>query len=118
MRRLREGAEGEDGTLQVHSLSGKERNHLFLSAGGKQFTDISMISGLDNIGDGRGFVLLDYDRDGWQDIALVGANRPLLSLYHNRIAGADDPADKTRARMIALRFVGGAREAKPSQKLA
>ena len=116
--RLGSGGQDADDAHHRHSFSGKERNHLFLNTGGKQFTDISMISGLDNIGDGRGFVLLDYDRDGWQDIALVGANHPLLSLYHNRIARASEAADKDRPRMIALRFVGGNHEAKPSEKLS
>ena len=63
-----------------HSFSGHERNHLFLSDRGRRFSDISAISGLDNIADGRAFVLWDFDRDGWQDIALVNANTPLLNI--------------------------------------
>jgi hypothetical protein len=99
------------------SLSGFERNHLFLSSGGTKFADISGISGLDDPADGRAFGLLDYDRDGWQDIALVNANAPMLELYRNRIGS--HPATLARpagGRMVALRFVGGNRTARPSRE--
>ena len=36
------------------SLSGHERNHLFVNQGGQQFKDLSILSGLDNPADGRG----------------------------------------------------------------
>lgn len=84
------------------SISGYERNRLFLSLKGKQFEDISDVSGLDALGDGRAFALWDYDRDGWQDIAVVNVNAPLLSLYRNEIGNRGG----TRSA-IALRFVGG-----------
>jgi len=97
------------------SLSGFERNHLFLSSQGKKFTDISGISGLDDPADGRAFGILDYDRDGWEDIALVNANAPMLELYRNRIGV--HPATLARpagGRMVALRFVGGNWTSKPA----
>ena len=93
------------------SLSGHERNHLFFSTQGKQFYDISSISGLDHPGDSRGFARLDYDRDGWQDIALVNANAPLLQLYRNQIADEDTSG---KGQMLALRFVGGNHTVEPS----
>lgn len=102
-RRL-EGVETVDGQLMVHSLSGHERNHLFLNQQGKQFADVSLVSGVDTPADSRGFVLFDYDRDGWQDIALVNANAPLLNLYRNQIG---DIADKPAGQYIALRLIGG-----------
>lgn len=113
-RRL-EGAEEIDGQLFVHSLSGKERNHLFLNLSGEQFDDISLVSGLDNIADSRGFATLDYDRDGLQDIALVNANTPLLNLYHNNLA---DTRLSTPQNFIALRFVGGNQSNSPQPKTA
>jgi thiol-disulfide isomerase/thioredoxin len=105
------GDEMRDGKLVVHSLSGHERNRLFLNEdGGKAFGNLSALSGLDNPADSRGFALLDYDRDGWQDVALVNANAPLTNLYHNemREAGAT-------GGMLALRFVGGNTTAGPSE---
>jgi uncharacterized protein YdiU (UPF0061 family) len=47
------------------SLSGKGRNRLFLSEQGKQFKDVSLLSGAAHLGDGRSVVLFDYDRDGY-----------------------------------------------------
>lgn len=93
------------------SHSGHERNHLFMNMGGERYMDLSPLSGLDDQTDGRAFALLDYDRDGWQDLAVVNANAPLLRLYRNRIgerAGAGE-----RGNMVALRFVGGNQTAQP-----
>ncbi len=103
------GVEKRDGKTVVHSLSGKERNHYFANRGGREFADISALSGLDNIADSRGWALLDYDRDGWQDVALVNANEPLFDLYHNTM-----PAAGLRGGMIAVRFVGGNKTSAPS----
>ena len=101
------------GQKRLHSFSGNERNCLFLNRGGKQFTDISQICGADNIADGRTFVYWDYDRDGWQDIALVNANAPLLSFYRNSI-GEMTEAGGQAGHIIALRLVGGNRAATSS----
>jgi len=87
------------------SHSGHERNHLFLSREGSQFIDISGISGLDDSSDGRAFALFDYDRDGWQDVAVVNANTPLLRLYRNQIGGASGTAPGNQ--FLAIRLVGG-----------
>jgi hypothetical protein len=103
------GVQMRDGKLVVHSLSGKERNHYFANRGGKEFTDLSALSGLDDLGDGRGWALFDYDRDGWQDVALVNANKPLFSLYHNTM-----PAAGVKGGVIAVKFVGGNKTAAPS----
>jgi len=94
------------------SLSGNERDHLFLSRRGAEFSDISGVSGLDDPADGRAFGLIDYDRDGWQDLALVNSNAPWLELFRNRIGC--HPATRGRGGFIAVRFVGGNRGAQPS----
>ncbi|MCH8043877.1 MAG: ASPIC/UnbV domain-containing protein [Planctomycetes bacterium] len=112
-RRLK-GGSVRDGRYIAHALSGSERNHLFLNRGGRQFDDISLLSGLDTPADSRTFVLLDYDRDGWQDIALVNANSPLMNLYHNQMGAAKSSATSGGHGMIALRFIGANRESKPS----
>ena len=104
------GRVNDDGSSQ----SGNERNHFFLNRGcGAEFLDVSGISGLDNIADGRSFALWDFDQDGWQDIALANANTPLLSIYRNRIgelAGAED------IRSAALRFIGGNHQARANSR--
>ena len=97
----------------VHSLSGNERDHYFANRGGRSFEDLSAISGLDNPSDGRGFAVLDYDRDGWQDVALVNANQPLFNLYHNEM-----PAAQVSGGMIAIRFVGGNRKPAASKEFS
>jgi hypothetical protein len=95
------------------SLSGEERNRLFLSLGGKQFRDLSGISGADHVGDGRSVCLLDYDRDGWTDIASVNTNAPKLVLFRNRLG---DRLARDGRHTVALRFVGGQTSAAPSER--
>jgi thiol-disulfide isomerase/thioredoxin len=107
------GAERRGDQSFVHSLNGHERNHFFENRKGRAFQDISALSGLDNIGDSRGFGLIDYDRDGWQDVALVNANSPMFFLYHNEI----EKLGATNG-MIAIRFVGGNRTAAPAKEFA
>ncbi|MBL9166674.1 MAG: CRTAC1 family protein [Verrucomicrobiales bacterium] len=107
------GIEREGDKVLVHSLNGNERNHYFHNRGGRSFLDVSAISGLDNVADSRGFALLDYDRDGWQDVALVNANQPLFNLYRNEMSAAG-----RQGGMIAVRFVGGSRSSAPSKGLA
>ncbi len=99
-----------DGKFVVHSLSGHERNRLFVNDAGKRFHDHSPLSGLDTEADSRGFVLWDYDRDGWQDIAVINANLPMLNLYHNDMS---EVATSTPG-VIAIRFVGGNHANAPS----
>ena len=97
------------------SFSGNERNHLFQNAGGNEFKDISGISGLDSIQDGRSFAVLDYDRDGWQDIALLNINTPVLSLFRNQ-QGQQPSTNAQRNNMLAVKLVGGNQTAEPSNK--
>jgi hypothetical protein len=107
------GVDRQGDKILVHSLNGNERNHYFANRGGRSFVDISGLSGLDNPADSRGFAVLDYDRDGWQDVALVNANEPLFNLYHNEM-----PAAGLGGGMIGIRFVGGNRTSAPSKGFA
>jgi thiol-disulfide isomerase/thioredoxin len=107
------GVERDGDKILVHSLNGNEPNHYFANRGGRSFVDVSALSGLDNPADSRGFAVLDYDRDGWQDVALVNANQPLFNLYHNEM-----PAAGVSGGMIAIRFVGGNRTPAPSKEFA
>jgi thiol-disulfide isomerase/thioredoxin len=95
------------------SLSGNERNLLYLNRDGLDFQNVSGVSGLDDAADARAAALLDYDRDGWQDVAMANANAPLLQLFRNQMG--DHPETRgSRGRMLALRFVGANRRAEPS----
>ncbi len=93
------------------SFSGHERNHVFLNQNGEDYVEISGISGLDHPGDSRAFAVLDYDRDGWQDIAVVNANAPLFQLFRNQMGERGDPG-----AMVAVRFEGGNRFAAPNSQ--
>ena len=83
------------------SWSGKEANHLFMNSGSGAFRDLSGISGLDHIADGRVFGILDLDRDGRQDFVLVNTNSPRVLAYRNQVGETD------ATRFVALRFEGG-----------
>jgi len=89
------------------SLSGYQRNRLFLNLDGRNFIDVSGLSGADSPADGRACAQLDYDRDGRVDLVLVNANEPLCQLYKNGSAAG---------QMLALRFVGGNNRAESSDK--
>lgn len=97
------------------SLSGHERDHLFLSDRGALFADVGGVSGLDDPADGRAAAFLDYDRDGWLDIALTNANAPRLVLFRNRIGSL---APVVAGRIVALRFVGGNATPRPAPGLS
>jgi thiol-disulfide isomerase/thioredoxin len=97
------------GYIEGVSFSGNERNNLFLSLGAVDFEDVSGVSGIDHPADGRSMGLLDYDRDGWLDLAIVNANSPLLQLFRNGIEELVGPRP-----VVAVRFVGGNRTAAAS----
>lgn len=107
------GVERQGDRLWVHSLHGGERNRYFANHSGRAFVEVSGLSGLDHPADSRGFGLLDYDRDGWLDVALVNANQPLFNLYRNEMPAAGFPGG-----ILALRFVGGNRTPAPTNGLA
>lgn len=67
------------------SFSGYERDFLALSRGGSGYLDISGVSGIDSIGDGRGAVFADFDNDGDLDIFLVSLQRSAYELFRNNI---------------------------------
>ncbi len=77
---------------------------------------MSTVSGLDAIADSRSFVTWDFNRDGWQDIALVNANSPLLEVYRNDIGQLATTSDATSGNYVALRFVGGNHKPTPSDQ--
>lgn len=68
-----------------YPFSGNERNHLFLNRGGEQFLDVSGVTGLDSLGDGRSFASLDINRDGLTDFVVRARNTPRTLLLENRL---------------------------------
>ncbi len=94
------------------SWSGNERNHLFLGQPGvAEFVRVSGISGLDDGGDSMSAAMLDFDRDGWMDVALGNNSKPRFRLLRNAVK------DRMRTEengFVALRFVGGNDRPEPS----
>ena len=70
-----------------------------------RFEDRSLLSGADSIADGRVVGLLDFNRDGLTDLALVNANAPRFQLFRNET--------KTESGVVALRLQGGQRAGPP-----
>ena len=67
------------------SLSGYERNRIFLNARGKEFFEISgLTSGADSDGDGRAVVACDVTGDGMQDLFVRQTGGGTLLLFENR----------------------------------
>jgi thiol-disulfide isomerase/thioredoxin len=70
---------------QGMSLSGYERDALFLNLAGKRFIDISGVSGLDSISDGRGPVYADFDNDGDMDVFVPTIQDRAHLMFRNNI---------------------------------
>jgi thiol-disulfide isomerase/thioredoxin len=71
------------------SFSGFERDKLYLSRHGEGFTDISGLSGLDSVTDGRGAAYGDLDNDGDLDIFLTALQGQVHHLFRNNV-GTDN----------------------------
>ena len=95
-----------------YSLSGRERNRMFLRQG-DNFTDVTLVSGTDDMADGRSFAIIDYDQDGWQDIAMMSLNVPRFKLYRNEL-GKIYPDNKP----FRIRLVGGQTSASPTYEFS
>ena len=67
------------------SFSGFERDKLYLNDGGQQFIDLSGLSGLDSVSDGRGAAYADFDNDGDYDIFLTALQGQVHHLFRNNV---------------------------------
>ena len=65
------------------SLSGRERNVLYLNLGDGTFADVSSVSAADASGDGRALAITDWDDDGRLDLLLCNRTAPRLQLFRN-----------------------------------
>jgi thiol-disulfide isomerase/thioredoxin len=70
------------------SLSGYERDALFLNLGTGRFLDVSGASGIDSITDGRAAVFADFDNDGDFDVFLTTHAGPGQLLFRNNVGQA------------------------------
>jgi thiol-disulfide isomerase/thioredoxin len=70
---------------QGFSFSGYERDSLYLNREGKKVYDISGISGIDSITDGRASVFADFDNDGDYDVLLTTLQGPSNLLFRNNV---------------------------------
>jgi thiol-disulfide isomerase/thioredoxin len=67
------------------SFSGYERDQLMLNLGEGKFLDISGVSGMDSITDGRGAVFADFDNDGDLDVFLRALHGAAHLMFRNNI---------------------------------
>ncbi|MBI4462168.1 MAG: redoxin family protein [Acidobacteria bacterium] len=67
------------------SFSGYERDLLCLNSGGKKFVDISGVSGIDSISDGRAAVFADFDNDGDLDVFMTTIQGEAHLLFRNNL---------------------------------
>ncbi len=72
------------------SFSGFERDALFLNLESRGFQDISGVSGIDSISDGRAAVLADFDNDGDLDIFLTATQGEGHLLFKNNVGQANN----------------------------
>lgn len=81
-----------------NSLSGNERNRLMMGSE-DGFYERTLVSGVDCKEDARSFAVMDFDRDGWVDIALASTNGQRLRMFRNRLG---DLGAKGRAIEVTL----------------
>ncbi len=67
------------------NLSCYERNRVFLNVKGKDFLEISHLTGADSDGDGRAVVAADLRNTGMQDLIVRQSGGGPLLLYENRL---------------------------------
>ena len=95
----------------ARSFSGGERNRLFLQ-NESNFKDVSLVSGADSRRDGRSFVFLDYNRDGWLDLGVTSPLSPRFQLLKNQIG-------RSSANQIAfVKLIGGHQGTNQQTKLS
>lgn len=70
---------------QGFSFSGYERDPLYLNLGAKKFQDISGVSGIDSITDGRAGVFADFDNDGDLDVFSTTIQNQAHLLFRNNV---------------------------------
>ncbi|MBM3277532.1 MAG: VCBS repeat-containing protein [Candidatus Handelsmanbacteria bacterium] len=67
------------------SFSGFERDKLFLNNQGQKYIEVSGLSGLDSVSDGRGAAYGDFDNDGDLDVFLTTLQGQIHYLFRNNV---------------------------------
>ncbi len=70
------------------SFSGYERDPVFMNLGGKKVMDISGVSGIDSVTDGRAALFADFDNDGDTDILMTTIQGPGHLLFRNNVGSS------------------------------
>lgn len=88
-------------------FSGEERNCCFLNLGSskgslQRFADVSAVSGLDFIEDGRAVVATDWDQDGDLDLWQTNREGPRLRFVKNQLG------ESQRRQWVAFELIGTA----------
>ena len=72
------------------SLSGYERNRIYLNSRAEEFFEVSGVTGgADSDGDGRAVVPTDFNHDGMEDLIVRQAGGGSLLLFENRLPKAN-----------------------------
>jgi hypothetical protein len=71
-----------------HNLSAYERKRVFLNVQGKEFLDISYLTGADSDGDGRAVVAGDFRNDGRLDLVVRQVGGGPVRLFENQFEKA------------------------------
>lgn len=98
------------------SFSGNEKNRLFRNKGNHSFEEVAGLHNVDNIRDGRGLLIADFDNDGAQDMYVINSNHDAV-LYHNqagrqgnwmeiRLQGTDSNRDAIGTRVTFFTDTG------------
>ncbi|HEY6826829.1 MAG TPA: FG-GAP-like repeat-containing protein [Gemmatimonadaceae bacterium] len=74
-----------DGHLDLFTIGGDQRAHLFHNDGKGKFQDVTAASGIANLGGATRAMFVDLDHDGDLDLVLVGG--PSLLFYRNNADG-------------------------------
>ena len=85
------------------SFSGYEKNCVFLNTSTKNslnFTDISAVSGIDFIDDGRALIATDWDHDGDLDIWSTNRTAPRIRFLKNNLA------EKNKSNSVSFNLEG------------
>jgi hypothetical protein len=89
-----------------HNLSAFERNRLYMNVGGRDFLDVSHLSGADSDGDGRGVVAADFRNTGMPDLVVRQVGGGPLLYYENRFPQAHYLTVTLRGQTSNRRGVG------------
>ena len=88
---------------QGRSFSGFERHTVFLNCGQGPFANVSAVTGLDFLDDGRAISVVDWDHDGDLDLWLVNRTGPRIRLMLNQI---HEPGGLAATDYVALKLRG------------